>query len=322
MPGIVRIFDRMPASDDFRADVLAGLARTPKSIPPKYFYDAAGSALFERICELPEYYPTRTELAIMHADVNAIAQLIGRDTRLVELGSGASTKTRLLIEAARPAAYIPIDISRAALELAAAALARDYAWLNILPLCADFTRPVELPRVAGIGTLRDVVYFPGSTIGNFTPEEALVFLRHVRELVGAGVLVIGVDLKKDKPTLDAAYDDAQGVTAAFNLNLLTRINRELGGDFQLERFRHVAFYDVAKGRIEMHLESVAAQRVQIAGRVFDFAAGERIHTENSCKYTIEEFVALGRAAGFESLQVWTDPARLFSVHAWRSAHAG
>lgn len=318
MPGIVRLFDRMPATDDFRADVLAGFTRTPKSVPPKYFYDAKGSVLFERICELPEYYPTRTELAIMRTNAAEIARLIGSEARLVEFGSGASTKTRLLIDAARPSAYLPIDISKSALEGAAAALARDYPWLNILSVCADFTRPLELPRVAGIRARRDVVYFPGSTIGNFTPEDALGFLKIVRELVPAdGLFIVGVDLKKDKPTLDAAYDDAQGVTAEFNLNLLARMNAELGGDFRLECFRHVAFYDIAKGRIEMHLESRVEQTVHVAGRTYALAAGERIHTENSCKYTNEEFNALGRAAGFVPVQVWMDPAARFSVHMWR-----
>jgi dimethylhistidine N-methyltransferase len=313
--GIVRHYSLLTHATSFLEDVLAGLARPQKAIPPKYFYDERGSELFERICELPEYYPTRTELAIMERHVDAMVDLLGPDTQLVEFGSGASVKTRLLVDRLEPSLYVPIDISESALHEACKRLVLLFPWLNISAVLADFTRPVRLPEFVGIPMRRKAVYFPGSTIGNFTPEEALEFLKGVRELVGpGGMLLIGVDLKKDKRVLDAAYDDAQGVTAEFNLNLLQRINRELGGDFQLKRFRHKAFYDESKGRIEMHLESLFSQFVHVAGQRFDFRPGETIHTEISCKYGVEEFQALAARARFHAEKVWTDPANLFAVH--------
>ncbi|MBI2317834.1 MAG: L-histidine N(alpha)-methyltransferase, partial [Betaproteobacteria bacterium] len=296
-------------------DVLAGLALPQKSVPPKYFYDERGSRLFEAICELPEYYPTRTEMAIMRAHIGEMAQLAGPGAELIEFGSGAGIKTRILIEALRPPIYVPVDIDGAMLRAASDQLSRLFPWLNIIGICADYSRALALPEFVGAPIARKAVFFPGSTIGNFTPEEALEFLRRTRSLAGAGgALLVGVDLKKDKAVLDAAYDDSQGVTAQFNLNLLRRINRELGGDFQLARFAHRAFYDDAKGRIEMHLESLYAQFVRIAGRRFDFAPGETIHTEISCKYTAAEFIELARDARFESKKVWTDERQMFSVH--------
>ena len=314
--GVVRYYNVLVEGPSFLDDVLAGLAAPRKAIPAKYFYDWRGSKLFEAICELPEYYPTRTEIAIMQRHVDEIVRVLGRDTQLVEYGSGASLKTRLLIERARPSLYVPIDISEPQLRNACMELAQLFPWLNINAVVADFTRPFKLPEFVGVPIRRKAVYFPGSTIGNFTPGEAREFLKGVHGLIGpGGMLVVGVDLKKEKRILDAAYDDARGVTAEFNLNLLARINRELGGDFQVQRFRHKAFYDPAKGWVEMHLESLYQQLVHIAGRRFEFKPGETIHTEISCKYTVTEFQDLARGARFHPEQVWTDPANLFAVHA-------
>ena len=314
--GVVRYYNFLVEGRSFLDDVLAGLAASRKAIPPKYFYDWRGSKLFEAICELPEYYPTRTEMAIMQRHVDEIVRVLGRDTQLVEYGSGASLKTRLLIERARPSLYVPIDISEPQLRSACTELAQLFPWLNINAVVADFTRPLKLPEFIGVRIRRKAVYFPGSTIGNFTPDDAREFLKGIHSVVGSGgMLVVGVDLKKEKRILDAAYDDARGVTAEFNLNLLARINRELGGDFQVQRFRHKAFYDPAKGWVEMHLESLYQQLVHIAGRRFEFKPGETIHTEISCKYTVKEFQDLARGARFHPEQVWTDPANLFAVHA-------
>lgn len=314
--GVVRYYDFLGPGPSFRDDVLAGLALPQKSIPPKYFYDVRGSKLFEAICELPEYYPTRTEMAIMERCIDEVVRLLGPDTQLVEFGSGAGVKTRLLIDRLEPSLYVPVEIAESALREACADLAGRFPWLNINAVVADFARPLKLPEFMGVPIKRKAVYFPGSTIGNFTPAEAARFLANVREIVGSGgMLVIGVDLKKAKRVLDAAYDDSQGVTAEFNLNLLARINRELGGDFQLKRFRHKAYYDEGEGRIEMHLESLYQQRVHVAGQRFDFKPGETIHTEISCKYTVEEFRTLAAGVRFHAEAVWTDPANLFAVHA-------
>jgi dimethylhistidine N-methyltransferase len=314
--GIVRFYSILTRQTSFQDDVLRGLALPQKAIPPKYFYDERGSQLFERICELPEYYPTRTEMALMERHVDEMVTLLGPDAQLVEFGSGASVKTRLLVDRLEPSLYVPIDISETALREACRALALMFPWLNISAVTADFTEPIRLPEFVGIPVHRKVVYFPGSTIGNFTPDEALEFLKGVREIVGpGGMLLIGVDLKKDKRVLDAAYDDAQGVTAEFNLNLLHRINRELGGDFQVKRFRHQAFYDERAGRIEMHLESLYRQFAHVAGQRFEFREGETIHTEISCKYGVEEFRQLVSRARFHAEKAWTDPANLFAVHA-------
>jgi dimethylhistidine N-methyltransferase len=313
--GIVRYYSLLTGEASFLDDVLRGLALPQKAIPPKYFYDERGSQLFERICDLPEYYPTRTEMAIMERHVGEMVTLLGPDAQLVEFGSGASVKTRLLVDRLEPSLYVPIEISESALREACKALALMFPWLNISAVTADFTLPIRLPEFVGIPVRRKVVYFPGSTIGNFQPDQALAFLQGVREIVGpGGMLLIGVDLKKDKPVLDAAYDDAQGVTAEFNLNLLHRINRELGGDFQVKRFRHKAFYDEQRGWIEMHLESLFSQLAHVGGRRFDFRAGETIHTEISCKYSVEQFQRLAARARLQAEKVWTDPANLFAVH--------
>jgi dimethylhistidine N-methyltransferase len=313
--GVVRFYNFLAEDQPFLADVLAGLARTQKSIPPKYFYDERGSRLFEEICGLREYYLTRTELAIMQDNIAEITQFIGPDAQLVELGSGTGVKTRILIERLLPPLYVPVDIDGETLRAASRQLAGLFPWLNTSGLCADYTRALHLPQFVGLPIRRKAVFFPGSTIGNFTPEEALVFLKQVRRVAGTGgALLIGVDLKKDKATLEAAYDDPAGVTARFNLNLLERINRELGGDFRVNRFRHKAFYDPIRGWIEMHLESSHTQMVHVGGKRFNFSAGETLHTEISCKYSIVEFQDLAKKAGFSPQKLWTDPMELFSIH--------
>jgi dimethylhistidine N-methyltransferase len=313
--GVVRFYNFLPDGDSFLDDVLAGLARPQKTLPPKYFYDARGCELFERICTLPEYYPTRTELAIMRSHVGAMAKFLGADCQLIEFGSGSSTKTRILIERLQPPLYVPIDIADAAMRAAAVGLAQAFPWLNINGVCADYTRPLTLPEFVGVPIRRKAVYFPGSTIGNFTPREAIEFLQLARRMVGrGGALLVGVDLKKDQQVLDAAYNDAEGVTAAFNLNLLARVNRELGGDFQLRRFCHKAFYNQDQGWIEMHIESLATQVAHVGGARFQFGAGETIHTEISCKYSVEEFQAVAQRGGFAPEQTWIDAANQFSVH--------
>ncbi len=297
----------------FRQDVIAGLSLPQKALPPKHFYDAAGSRLFERICRLPEYYPTRTELAITRAQLGAIARFAGSGGVLLEYGSGESLKTRLLLRALRPSVYMPVDISADALRTAVAKLSRAFPGLRIAPVAGDFSRPLDLPRFRGRD--RRVVYFPGSTIGNLTPQEAQAFLRMTRGQVGPrGAMLVGVDLKKDANVLHAAYNDARGVTAAFNLNLLARINRELGGDFDLRRFAHYAFYNAPLSRVEMHLVSLRAQTVNVGDHRFAFERGETIHTENSYKYSIDEFHALAAESGFRGAKVWTDRRGLFSLH--------
>ncbi|OGA19252.1 MAG: dimethylhistidine N-methyltransferase [Betaproteobacteria bacterium RIFCSPLOWO2_02_FULL_66_14] len=301
-------------AEGFRDDVIAGLSQPQKTLSPKFFYDAEGSRLFEAICRLPEYYPTRCELALTRRHLEDVARFAGRGVALVEYGSGASTKTRLLIGALRPRAYVPVDISEAALEGAQRRLAREFPWLPVQGVAGDFMQPLELPVFRARNARRRVVYFPGSTIGNLTPEEAHAFLRMTRAQVGArGAMLVGVDLKKDANVLHAAYNDAKGVTAAFNRNLLARINRELGADFDLRRFAHYAFYNLRRGRIEMHLVSLARQTVAIGRHRFGFDVGESIHTENSCKYSVEEFRALSLRAGFRAERVWLDPRRYFAL---------
>lgn len=294
--------------------MIAGLSLRQKALPPKYFYDAAGSRLFAAICRQREYYPMRSELALTRRHLGEIARFAGRGIELIEYGSGAGTKSRLLLRAARPAAYVPVDISPAALEGAARRLAREFPWLELRPVAGDFLQPLRLPLRRRGAARRRVIYFPGSTIGNLTPEEAHAFLRMSRSLVGArGAMLIGVDLKKDANLLHAAYNDARGVTAAFNRNLLARINRELGADFDLRRFAHYAFYNATLGRVEMHLVSLARQSVTIGAHRFGFETGESIHTENSCKYSVEEFAALARAAGWRSDRTWFDRRRWFAL---------
>ncbi len=316
MNGRIDFYDDHPPVADIRAEVLEGLSKRPKQIAPKYFYDQRGSQLFDAITELPEYYPTRTELDILETNGQDIAASLGSDCMLMELGSGSSRKIRVLLNALRPTAYVPLDISRDHLLDAAHALARDYPHLEVHAACTDYSNEFELPDLSRYR--RRVAFFPGSSIGNFEPEEAGDLLARVGRHLGAGgKLLIGVDLKKDNAILHAAYNDAQQLTAAFNLNLLERFNRELDADFRPHRFEHQAFFNQQAGRIEMHLVSRMDQQVNVAGRSISFAAGESLHTENSYKYTIAEFQQLAKQSGFVPEQVWTDAQQLFSVHCLR-----
>jgi dimethylhistidine N-methyltransferase len=310
-PGFI---DLSPPEERFRDALGAGLSARPKRIPCKFLYDERGSALFEAICRTPEYYPTRTETAILEESADEIAALVGRHAAIVEFGSGSSRKVRILLDALEDAAaYVSIDISRDYLLHEAAAVKRDYPRLQVTAICADYTRGLSLPPLDNVA--RHVAFFPGSTIGNFEPDEAVEFLRRVAAMVGrGGMLLVGVDLKKEKAVLDAAYNDREGVTADFNLNLLQRANEELGADFDLARFEHEAFYNEAEGRIELYLRSLANQEVTVGSRRFWFQAGERIHTEHSYKYSLAEFGRLARAGGFVPVRSWTDPEALFSVH--------
>jgi len=315
----IEFHDLHPTPADFAAEVLAGLRRRPRYIPPKFFYDARGSQLFDAITALPEYYLTRAEVEVLAANAAEIAQRVGTGSLLVEPGGGSCAKVRILLEGLRPCAYVPMDISREHLRAAAEQVAAEFPWLEVHASCADFTRAMTLPETAPEPEGPRVAFFPGSSIGNFDPEGAVGFLAAVAELVGpGGFLLIGADRKKDKAILDAAYDDAAGVTAAFNLNLLERMNRELGADFDLAAWRHRAFYNEAQGRIEMHLVSLRPQTVRVAGESFTFDAGETIHTENSYKYGIEEFQGLAARAGFEPAAVWTDARGRFAVHLLRA----
>jgi L-histidine Nalpha-methyltransferase len=305
------------AEDQLAADVLAGLTATPKRLPPKYFYDAEGSALFERITALPEYYPTRCEMEILRAHARDIAELIPGGAALIEFGSGSSKKARILLGAAaeKLAAYVPVDICREMIEQEAADLRPDFPGLPVLPVTADITQMFPLPPAAKAAPVR-VGFFPGSTIGNFEPHEAAAFLRHAGKILGPSArLIVGVDLIKPAEVLNAAYNDAEGVTAQFNLNLLARINRELSGNFRLECFEHHAVYNRERHRVEMHLASLKRQKVKVAGETIDFRAGETIHTENSYKYSVEELGALARGAGWRPLQVWTDARNYFAIEA-------
>jgi len=309
------------ASDSpFGRDLSAMLAGSPRRISPKYFYDTAGSELFERICELPEYYPTRTEMGLLLGHASEIAEQAGPRAEIVEFGAGALHKIRLLLDAFEaPAGYLPIDISGEHLHAAAAELKREYPHLAIQPVAADYTQRLLLPAPAA-GTGKRIGFFPGSTIGNFTEAEALRFLEVAAQVLKGGALLLGADLVKDPATLHAAYNDTQGVTAAFNLNLLARANRELGTDFDLAGFAHHAFYNVPERRIEMHLVSLRDQTVHLDGSAFKFAEGESIHTENSQKFTVAGLRALAARAGFTAGPVWTDDEGLFSLH-WLNAPA-
>jgi dimethylhistidine N-methyltransferase len=306
--------DFSPDLGDFRRELTAGLSAAKKAIPCRFLYDARGSALFDRICKLPEYYPTRTELGILRAIAPEVAERIGPAAAMIELGGVNSSKARILLDALEePAAYIPIDISREHLRASAEALHAEKPGLSVLAVCADYTQPFDLPTAPGGGAR--LGFFPGSTIGNLQPDEAAAFLAAWAQRLGPGsAMVVGVDLRKDRAILEPAYDDAQGVTAAFSKNLLVRANRELGADFVVDAFAHRARYDSARGRIEIHLESLDDQAVHLGDRIFTFAKGERVHVEDSCKYSIEGFKALARAAGFRPTAHWTDAQELFSVH--------
>ncbi len=308
--------DLAPVEDDFRAAVLAGLARPRKSIPCRFLYDARGSELFGRICELPEYYITRTETSILEARARDIAALAGPKCHLIEFGSGAGAKVKILLAAlAEPARYTAIDISPAALHRAAGGVTESFSGVDVTAVCADFTEPERLPPSLFAAPSRRIGFFPGSTIGNLTPEEAAAFLRGCRSVLGAGgAMVVGVDLKKDAARLDEAYNDAAGVTAEFTLNLLARMNRELGANFDPARFRHEAFYNPGEGRMEIYIQSLMDQIVSVAGRRVPFAKHERLHAEYSYKYTAAEFQRLAARAGFRAAACWTDAGGLFSVH--------
>ena len=303
-----------PESADFLAGVITGLSSNPRTIPCKYFYDERGAELFQKICELPEYYVTRTEIDILDRCRADIASQLGPNIELIGLGTGAGTKTRILIEALKnPAVYIPVDISKKQLRQSTALFRKIFPKLEILPVCADYLQPVVLPSPRH-KPARNVVYFPGSTIGNFEPDEAVEFLRRIANVCrGGGGLLIGADLKKDTHVLEAAYNDKAGVTAQFNLNLLGRINRELGADFDLGQWRHRAIYNATAGRIEMHLISETDQFVHFNEHRFHFRRGEKIITEYSYKYAPEEFAALAAKVGFNFVRMWTDDARLFGV---------
>lgn len=313
--GCVTVLDLEPVNADFLAEVLAGLSSAPRTLPCKFFYDERGADLFQKICELPEYYITRTETELLRQVAPDISQSIGENAALIGFGTGAGIKTRMLLEQLRdPIAYIPVDISKQRLIESAEELSRAMPALEILPVCADYLQELQLPK-----PLRKpdhvAVFFPGSTIGNLEPPVASDFLRRVCALCGkSGGLIIGIDLQKDRDILEAAYNDRAGVTAQFNLNLLVRANRELGADFDLGRWKHQAVYNEAEGRIEMHLLSNGNQTVHVAGHAFSFSDGEKIVTEFSYKHTIENFSRLAVAAGFrEAARLWTDPKKWFAI---------
>jgi dimethylhistidine N-methyltransferase len=314
----VRLYDFHPDPGNLLEEVEAGLNKTNKELPCKLFYDERGSELFNQICELPEYYPTRTETGIMTMFADEMSRAAGPRCLLVEYGSGNSNKTRVLLDHLQdPVAYVPIDISREHLMESAGQISRAYPHLEVLSVCADYEQSFDIPKHMRTEDSR-LVYFPGSTIGNFRPLEVKRFLDRVARVCGAGGrLLIGVDLKKDPAILTRAYNDSGGVTAEFNLNILRRINRELGANFNLRQFRHHAYYNKSAGRIEMHLVSTTSQQVQVNGSRWDFVEGETIWTESSYKYSIEEFEALARRSGFEREAVWTDKFPLFSVQLFR-----
>ncbi|HLI20389.1 MAG TPA: L-histidine N(alpha)-methyltransferase [Stellaceae bacterium] len=311
--------DFAPEPESFRDAVLAGLSQRHKEIPCRWLYDERGSALFEEICETPEYYPTRTETAILARHGGEIAAAMGPHCQLVEFGSGSSRKVRLLLSAFdRPSSYVAIDISREALQQAADAVATLFPRIDVRAVCADYMAPLDLAEIPEPQNGRRLGFFPGSTIGNLDRPGAIEFLRRCRRVVGSdGAMLVGVDLKKDARVLHAAYNDAAGVTASFTLNLLARINRELGGDFDVTRFAHDASYNPVEGKVEIFIRSLAEQTVTVADCRFRFAEGERIHTEDSCKYSVPEFQQLAMRAGFAPSRVWTDADALFSIHLLR-----
>ena len=309
----VHFHNAQPEQGDARGELLAGLEKDQKTVNPKWFYDAAGSDLFEQITQLPEYYPTRTEMRILSDNRAAIAERCGSDCLLIEPGSGSSEKVRLLLDELRPAAYVPLDISAEFLHESAISLGEEYPWLQVRAVCADFNQDWPFPEDLPDG--RRVVFYPGSTIGNLEPAAARAFLTQVRQLIGDdGGLLIGVDLHKSSERLNAAYNDAQGVTAGFNLNILQRLNEVLEADFDPESFTHDAFYNTDERRIEMHLVSTEQQTVHFNGQAIAFERGETIHTENSYKYTVESFAELAAEADLVLKQTWLDEERLFSVH--------
>ncbi|QID18672.1 L-histidine N(alpha)-methyltransferase [Nitrogeniibacter mangrovi] len=313
--------DLKPAVADFRREVLAGLRASPRRIAPKFFYDAEGSRLFDRITQLAAYYPTRTEIGLLKAHGREMGDLLGRGSALIELGSGSDVKIRTVLDALAPAEYLPLDISGTHLRAAARGIARDYPAIQVRATCVDYTRQFELPATAP-GRHR-VAFYPGSSIGNFEPGQVMELLDWIAHLVGpGGRLLVGVDLKKDEARLNAAYNDPEGVTAAFNRNLLVRMQRELGAGIAIDDFEHDAFYNAARGRIEMHLRAARPTTIALDGESFAFATGEGIHTECSYKYSVEEFASLAALSGFAPERVWCDTDRLFSVHCLRANPRG
>ena len=311
------------AEAQFADAMLRALRSAPRSIEPKFFYDEAGSALFERICELPEYYLTRAETAILRARAGEVARLIGPRADLVEFGAGSPLKARIVLDALQaPARYTPVDLAAAQMDAAARELERAYPGLEVTPLAADFAQPLTLPALVQRSAGRRVGLFFGSTIGNLAPEQAQDFLAGAAALLEGGALLIGVDLVKDPAVLHRAYNDAQGVTAAFNRNLLVRANRELGSDFDPSAFDHYAFYQTREQRIEMHLVSARRQTVRLTGHAFEFAQGESLHTENSYKYTVDGFRDMARRAGMRPGPVWIDGDGCFSLHWLEAARPG
>jgi probable methyltransferase len=310
----IAVLDLAPANEEFREQVLGGLAQKPATLPSKFFYDEAGSMLFSRICELEEYYVTRTEMQMLHDFGGNIARAIGAGVELIGLGTGLGTKTAILLDSLeRPVAYIPVDISKEQLIQSTATFSRRFPTLEILPVCADYLQPFDLPTPLRVPS-RKIVYFPGSTIGNLDPADALRFLKKIRRMAGyRGGLLLGADLKKSKTILERAYNDSAGVTAEFNLNLLRRINRELDGDFEEKQWRHRAIYNPNPGRIEMHLISRVDQTVHVADEVFRFAQGEHIITEFSYKYSPPEMIAMAGEAGLHFENVWIDSKGLFGL---------
>ncbi|MGA7617320.1 MAG: L-histidine N(alpha)-methyltransferase [Thermoanaerobaculia bacterium] len=309
----VTLIDLHPHVESMRHEVLSGLRRPQKSLPPKFFYDEEGSRLFEEITRLPEYYPTRTEIAILEGHAGEMVELMGERPTIVELGSGNSTKVRILLDRIDGGAkYVPVDISKDLLAESAGEIKAAYPSIEVVAVCADYTRPFDIPAATGA---KRIVFFPGSTVGNLEPKEVQIFFATlIDELEPGDGMLIGVDLKKDRAILHDAYNDSRGVTAAFNLNVLRHINRKLHGSFDLERFTHRAFYDERAGRIEMHLVSTTDQIVSVGGERIGFTAGETIHTESSYKYSVDEFRELATETGFTPRSVWTDPDSLFSVH--------
>ncbi len=311
----IELTDLEPTAADMTALVVEGLSKPQKTLPTAFLYDEAGSKLFDAITDLPEYYPTRTELSIMRDSLPEMADAIGPEALVIEYGSGTGLKTRRLLSALKdPVGYVPVEISREFLMTSAAKLQAEFEALEVLPVCADFTEPFDVPKPSKPARRR-ALYFPGSTIGNFRPEFATRLLRQMREEVGqGGCALIGVDLKKDVDVLEAAYNDSAGVTSKFNLNMLSRANAELGADFDVAAFRHRAVWMESRGTIEMRLYARRPTAVTLAGKRFTFKAGEYIHTEDSHKYSLEGFAKLANAGGFDVAQVWTDNAAYFSVH--------
>ncbi|MBT8040413.1 MAG: L-histidine N(alpha)-methyltransferase [Gammaproteobacteria bacterium] len=315
LPPNAALHDHSPTPVSFREAVFEGLRKSQKTLPCQFFYDARGSELFEQICALPEYYPTRTELGILESIGPELGERVGAGVRLIEFGCGSSRKVVAVLQEMDVSTYVPVDISHSALQGLIRDVTKRFDDLEVQAVCADFTREFDVP---GDDDARTVGFYPGSTIGNFSPSAAEGFLGGLRPLLGpGGMIIVGVDLVKPIDVIEDAYNDSAGVTAAFNRNLLERINRELDGTFRPEQFEHLAFFNRDEGRIEMHLVSRRAQSVEIDGEIFNFSEGETIHTENSHKYSLEGFKALARRAGFEALEAWTDARDLFSVHLLR-----